>query len=93
MVGALRADDGQVTKSRARRCSRISYVLGYNAAGVGVGVFTLATAAVALRTRVLLPRWLALLMIAALLVPLGRLADAFGRRRVLIWGPALFESP
>ena len=53
----------------------ISYVLGYNAAGVGLGILLLATAGVALRARALLPRWLALLLLVVGLVcltPLSR---------------------
>jgi len=53
----------------------ISYVLGYNAAGVGIGIFVLATAAVALRARALLPQWLALVLLPvgiAFITPLSR---------------------
>ncbi len=63
MVGALRADDGRLTPDLAQALFEISYVLGYGAAGVGVGVLVLATAAVALRTGALLPRWLALVAV------------------------------
>jgi hypothetical protein len=59
MVGALRADNGQLTKGLGQALFEISYILGYNAAGVGIGILVLATAAVALRARALLPRWLA----------------------------------
>lgn len=55
----------------------ISYVLGYNAAGVGAGIFALAIATVALRARAMMPRWLALLIFAlglAFLTPLSRFA-------------------
>jgi hypothetical protein len=75
MVGALRADDGQLTRELARAVFEISYVLGYNAAGVGIGVLLLSTAAVALRARALLPRWLAvatLVVGAAFITPLSR---------------------
>jgi hypothetical protein len=75
MVGALRADDGHLTKELGQAVFEISYVLGYNAAGVGIGVLLLATAAVALRARALLPRWLALLLAVvglACLTPLSR---------------------
>jgi hypothetical protein len=74
MVGALRADGGDLTPDLARALFEISYVLGFNAAGVGIGLFLLATAAAALRSRALLPRWLALLAIAvglAFLTPLS----------------------
>jgi hypothetical protein len=75
MVGALRADDGQLTPELGRALFEISYVLGYNAAGVGIGVLLLATAAVALRARALLPRWLALFTLVvglAFITPLSR---------------------
>jgi hypothetical protein len=77
MVGALRADDGQLTEALGQTLFEISYVLGYNAAGVGIGVLALATAAVALRTGALLPRWLAIvtgLLGIALLTPLSQFA-------------------
>jgi hypothetical protein len=75
MVGALRAEDGQLTPELGRALFEISYVLGYNAAGVGVGILVLAVALVALRARALLPRWLALLLLVvglACLTPLSR---------------------
>jgi hypothetical protein len=75
MVGALRADDGQLSHELGRAVFEISYVLGYNAAGVGIGVLLLATAAVVLRARALLPRWLALLVMVlglAFISPLSR---------------------
>ncbi len=75
MVGALRAEDGQLTKGLGEALFQISYVLGYNAAGVGIGILVLATAAVALRARALLPRWLALVLLlvgVAFLTPLCR---------------------
>jgi hypothetical protein len=75
MVGALRADSGQLTEGLGQALFEISYVLGYNAAGVGIGILALATAAVALRARALLPRWLALLLLVvglAFITPLSR---------------------
>lgn len=65
MVGALRANDGQLTPELARALFEVSYVLGFNAAGVGIGILLLAVAAVALRTHALLPRWLAALLLIA----------------------------
>jgi hypothetical protein len=75
MVGALRAGDGSLTPELGRTLFEISYVLGYNGAGVGIGVLLLATAAVGLRARALMPRWLALALIViglAFLTPLSR---------------------
>ena len=75
MVGALRADAGQLTPELGRALFEVSYVLGYNGAGVGIGIFALAIAVVALRSRALLPRWLALLLLVlgvAFITPLCR---------------------
>jgi hypothetical protein len=75
MVGAWRADDGQLTPELGRALFEISYVLGYNGAGVGIGILLLAIAAVALRARALMPRWLALLLFVvglAFITPLSR---------------------
>lgn len=75
MVGAVRADDGQLAPGLARAVFEISYVFGYNAAGVGIGIFVITIGAVALRARALLPRWLALLLLVvgfAFITPLAR---------------------
>jgi hypothetical protein len=75
MVGALRAGDGELTRELGQALFEISYVLGYNGAGVGIGVVLLATAAVALRSEALMPRWLALVLLVvglAFLTPLSR---------------------
>jgi len=44
MAAALRAGDGELTQSLAKALFDTSYVLGYNAAGVGMGLLVLATA-------------------------------------------------
>lgn len=75
MVGALRADDGQLSPELGRALFEISYVLGYNGAGVGIGILVLAIATVALRARALMPRWLAILLVVvglAFITPLSR---------------------
>lgn len=75
MVGAWRAEDGQLTPELGRALFEISYVLGYNGAGVGIGILLLAIAAVALRAEGLMPRWLALLICVvglAFITPLSR---------------------
>ena len=82
MAAALRAGDGELTVPLAQALFDSSYVLGYNAAGVGLGLFALATGAAALRSGALLPRWLALVVILlgiALATPLSPyvLAPAF----------------
>lgn len=73
MAAALRAGDGELTESLAQALFDISWVLGYPAAGVGLGLLALATGAAAARSRLLLPRWLAigfLVLGVALLTPL-----------------------
>jgi hypothetical protein len=77
MAAALRAGDGELTGPLAQALFDTSYVLGYNAAGIGIGLLALATGAAALRARALLPRWLALVALAlgvALLTPLSQWA-------------------
>jgi hypothetical protein len=74
MAAAMRASDGELTEPLALALFDISYVLGYNAAGIGIGVLALAVGVVALRSGALLPRWLAVIAIvlgAGLLTPLS----------------------
>ncbi len=75
MAGALRAEDGQLTAGVGQALFVSSYVLGYNAAGVGIGILLLATATVALRAHGLLARSLTLILFAfgaATITPLSR---------------------
>jgi hypothetical protein len=75
MVGALRADGGQLTPELGRALFEISYVLGYNGAGLGICVLVSAAAAVALRVPAFLPRWLGLVLLLiglAFITPLSR---------------------
>jgi len=75
LAAALRAEDGELTQQLALALFDISYVLGYNAAGIGIGLLALAIGAVALRSGALLPKWLAVVSIAlggALLTPLSQ---------------------
>lgn len=75
MGAALRAHDGELTESLAQAMFEISYVLGYQAAGVGCGLFAVTVGAAALRARALLPRWLAVVFVAvgvALITPLSQ---------------------
>ena len=60
LAAALRAQDDELTNDVAQSLFEISQLLGSAASGVGLGVFALATAMVALRTRTVLPRWLAI---------------------------------
>lgn len=73
MAGALRAEHGQITPELARALFEISYVLGFNAAGVGVAVLLASIAALAWRSPSLLYRWAAVvlfLIALAFLTPL-----------------------
>jgi hypothetical protein len=75
MVGAWRADSGQLTPGLGRMLFETSYVLGYNAAGVGIGTLLLAISTVALRARTSMPRWFAIFLFVgglAFLSPLSR---------------------
>lgn len=65
MAGALRAGDGSLTPQLGRALFEISYVLGYNAAGVGIGIMLAATAVISLRARPLMPAWAAVFMLVA----------------------------
>jgi hypothetical protein len=56
LVAALRARDGELSDPLAQSLFETSQILGSTASGVGLGVFALATAAVALRTGLVLPR-------------------------------------
>jgi hypothetical protein len=75
MGAALRAGDGELTEPLALALFDISYVLGSYGAGVGIGLMTLATAAAALRTGALLPRWIA---VAGLAIGVAMITPLFG---------------
>lgn len=75
MAAALRAGDGHLSETLAQALFETSYVFGYNAAGIGLGVLGIAIGAAALRARALLPRWLAAtaaVLGILLLTPLSR---------------------
>jgi hypothetical protein len=96
MAGALRAADGSLGPGLGRALFEISYVLGFNAAGVGLGVFALASAAVALRRGAVLPRWLALVTAltgAALLTPLSQVVLAPSVALLALIAAALLREP
>ena len=99
MVGALRARDGALGDALAQSLWEIARVLGSTAAGIGAGVFALATAAVALRTGLILPRWLAIVTAAigaTLLTPISYVGEVTGGALivlVLIIAVALMRSP
>ncbi len=75
MAGALRAQHGQLTPELSRALFETSYVLGYNAAGVGVAVLLGSIAAVAWPSPSLLPRWATIVLCVvalAFVTPLSR---------------------
>ena len=87
LAAALRAQDDELSGDLAQSLFETSQMFGSAATGIGLGVFALATAAVALRTRAVLPRWLAIataVMGVLLLLP-GGARELGGRRRS---GPA-----
>jgi hypothetical protein len=96
MAGALRAADGSLGPGLGRALFEVSYVLGFNAAGVGLGVFGLASAAVALRSGAVLPRWLALVTAltgTALLTPLSQVVLAPSVALLALIAAALLREP
>lgn len=99
MVGGLRAEDDELSETLAQSLFEVSQVLGTTAAAVGIAVFALATAAVALRTRLVLPRWLAVAMLIiglSLLTPAARILEWPGGAMMLIAliiAVALFRAP
>lgn len=95
MAAAARAGDGRLTGTLAQALFETSYVLGYNAAGIGLGVLGIAVGAAALRARALLPRWLAVLAIGLgvlLLTPLSRYLLGVGFLLVGILGVRLLRG-
>jgi hypothetical protein len=87
MVGALRARDSQLSEALARPLFEISQILGSTAAGVGLGVFALAAAAAALRTGLVLPRWVAILtgtVGISLLTPVSHVNEVSGSALLLV---------
>jgi hypothetical protein len=86
MVGGVRAEDGELSEALAQSLFEISQVLGTAAAGVGLAIFVIATAAVALRTRLILPRWLALVFLLvglSLLTPASHILEWTGAAMML----------
>lgn len=75
MVGGLRADEGDLSPELADSLFEISYALGFQGAGVGMGLFAICVAASALRSRAVLPPWLAAITILAGLLLLSPLVE------------------
>ena len=87
LVAALRTQDGELGPDLAQSLFEISQILGSAATGAGLGVFALATAAVALRRQAVLPRPVATglgILGVALLSPLAHVNWFAGAMLVLI---------
>jgi len=96
MAGALRAADGSLGPGLGRALFEVSHVLGFNAAGVGLGVLALASAAAALRSDAVMPRGLALVTASAgvaLLTPLSQLVLAPSVALLALIAAALLREP
>jgi hypothetical protein len=95
MAAALRAADGHLSATLAQALFETSYVFGYNAAGIGLGVLGIAVGAAALRARALLPRWLAAIAVVLgilLLTPLSQYLLAAGFVLVGVVGYRLLQG-
>ncbi len=89
MAAALRARDDELSEALAQSLFETSQMLGSAASGVGLGVFAVATACAALRAGSILPRPLAIAMVAlglVLLSPLAHVNWVAGAALVLITG-------
>jgi len=64
VAAALRAADGELTEQLALALFDVSYVFGSYAAAIGFGVASIAIGMGALRSGLLLPRWLAWVALA-----------------------------
>ena len=82
MAGAMRAADGDLSGELGRSVFEISYVLGYNGAGLGAGIAALAIAGAAWRSPGFLPGWAAPVLAVAGLLLMTPLS-------VYLFGPAV----
>jgi hypothetical protein len=95
LAAAYRAGDGELTEATAHALWQVSYVMGWNASGVGMGVLTLAVGLVALRTGTLLPRWVAIAAIVvgvAWMTPLATAAFAPGFLLLIVSSVGLLRA-
>ncbi len=89
LVAALHAQDGELSEGLAQPLFEISQILGGVLTAVGLGVFAIATAVVALRSGLVLPRWVAIVTLVlgiALLTPLAHVNWVAGAVLVLLGG-------
>ena len=74
LVAGLRAQDDELGEGLAQALFEVSQILGGVLTAVGLGVFAVATAVVTLRSRLVLPRWLAVFTLVLGIVLLTPLA-------------------
>ena len=74
-AGAMRAQDGGLTEGLALAFFDISYVFGSYGGAIGYGLAVLGIGLVALRSRALLPGWLAIVAVA---IGVGMVTPLFG---------------
>ena len=89
LAAALRAQDNELGEDLGQSMFEISQIFGSVLAGVGLGVFAIATAVVALRSGRVLPRWLAIVTLVLgvlLLTPLTHVNWVAGAEVVLLAG-------
>ena len=89
LAAALRAQDNELGEDLGRSMFEISQIFGSVLAAVGMGVFAVATAVVALRSGRVLPRWLAIVTLVLgvlLLTPLTHVNWVAGAEVVLLGG-------
>jgi hypothetical protein len=87
MMGALRAQDGELSGELARSLFEIPQFMGSYGAALGFGVFALATAVVAWRSGRVVPRYAVILIAITgviLLSPLGHLPEVAGAGLILL---------
>ena len=96
MAAAVQAGAGHLGVALGQALFETSYVLGYNAAGVGLGVLSIAVGRAALRSHSLLPPWVALLAIVlgvALLTPLSQDLLGAGFLLIAVVGVQVLRGP
>ncbi|MGH2838767.1 MAG: hypothetical protein ACRDJY_10550 [Thermoleophilaceae bacterium] len=89
LAAGLRAQDGELGDDLAQSMFEISQIFGSMLTGIGLGVFALATAVIALRSGLVLPRWLAIFTLVlgiALLTPVAHVNWVAGAALVLLCG-------
>jgi hypothetical protein len=89
LTAALRAQDDELGDELAQSLFEVSQIFGSALTAVGLGVFAIATAVVALRSGLVLPRWLAIFTLVigvVLLTPLAHVNWVAGAALTLLGG-------